>query len=155
MNEELTTSTALVESTALREAQARAAKLSLTGDVGTRVLRQIITVFGPSPEDILSAVTWLGEMKPKNITEAMLYSQMICVHELAMKFLGRISSPNHVSAEMEQRLTKQASWLMRVFTEQQQAVRCCKGKAGQQMVTVKHMYVGNGGQALVGVVKKR
>jgi hypothetical protein len=41
---------------------------------------------------------------------------------------------------------------MRVFTEQLEAMQKLKGTAGQQRVTVEHVTVNQGGQAIVGAV---
>jgi GTPase len=41
---------------------------------------------------------------------------------------------------------------MRLFTEQLEAMSKLKGKVGQQKVTVEHVHVHDGGQAIVGAV---
>ena len=41
---------------------------------------------------------------------------------------------------------------MRLFNEQLEAMSKLKGKAGQQKVTVEHVHVHGGGQAIVGAV---
>jgi len=41
---------------------------------------------------------------------------------------------------------------MRLFNEQLEAMQKLKGKAGQQKVTVEHVHVHEGGQAIVGAV---
>jgi len=41
---------------------------------------------------------------------------------------------------------------MRVFNEQIEVMQKLKGKAGQQKVTVEHVHVHEGGQAIVGAV---
>jgi hypothetical protein len=45
-----------------------------------------------------------------------------------------------------------ATRLMRVFNEQLEAMQKLKGKAGQQTVTVEHVHIHKGGQAIVGAV---
>jgi len=47
-----------------------------------------------------------------------------------------------------------AARLMRLFNEQLAAMAKLKGKAGQQKVTVEHVHVHSGGQAVVGVVER-
>ena len=44
---------------------------------------------------------------------------------------------------------------MRVFSEQLEAMQKLRGKAGQQRVTVEHVHVHNGAQAIVGTVTAR
>ena len=41
---------------------------------------------------------------------------------------------------------------MRLFGEQLEAMQKLKGKSGQQKVTVEHVHVHDGGQAIVGTV---
>jgi hypothetical protein len=41
---------------------------------------------------------------------------------------------------------------MRLFNEQLEAMAKLKGKAGQQKVTVEHVHVHKGGQAIVGAI---
>ena len=45
-----------------------------------------------------------------------------------------------------------ATRLMRLHLEQIEAMQKLKGKAGQQKVTVEHVHVHEGGQAIVGAV---
>jgi len=95
----------------------------------------------------------IAEMAPQNATEAMLATQMIAVHEAALLFLKR--APNdeyHTAADAD---VLRAVRLMRVFTEQLAAMERLKGRAGQQKVTVEHVHVHEGGQAIVGAVTAR
>jgi hypothetical protein len=41
---------------------------------------------------------------------------------------------------------------MRVFNEQLEVMQKLKGKTGQQKVTVEHVHVNEGGQAIVGAL---
>ena len=43
---------------------------------------------------------------------------------------------------------------MRIFNEQLEAMQKLKGKASQQKVTVEHVHVHEGGQAIVGAVNQ-
>jgi len=45
-----------------------------------------------------------------------------------------------------------ATRLMRLYLEQIEAMQKLKGKAGQQTVTVEHVHLHEGGQAIVGAV---
>ena len=45
-----------------------------------------------------------------------------------------------------------ATRLMRIFTEQLDAMAKLKGKSGHQKVTVEHVHVHKGAQAIVGAV---
>jgi hypothetical protein len=44
---------------------------------------------------------------------------------------------------------------MRLWPEQLEVMQKLKGKSGQQSVTVKHVHVHDGGQAIVGTVTAR
>jgi hypothetical protein len=49
-------------------------------------------------------------------------------------------------------MTKSEEALLRLLNEQLEAMARLKGKAGQQKVTVEHVHVYPGGQAIVGAV---
>jgi hypothetical protein len=97
------------------------------------------------------AVMALREMDPKNATEALLAVQMFGVHNTAMVFLKQatIEGQTFVGAEAN---ALRATRLMRLFTEQLDAMAKLKGKTGRQKVTVEHVHVHKGGQAIVGTV---
>jgi hypothetical protein len=117
----------------------------------------------PRPKDIdASIVTTIGTiaaMAPQNLTEAMLSGQMIAVNDAVHLLLARATAENqHAEAVganvlLAIRLMRVlAIRLMRVFNEQLAAMQKLKGKAGQQKVTVEHVHVHKGGQAIVGAV---
>jgi hypothetical protein len=90
-------------------------------------------------------------IQPKDELESLLASQMVGAHHLAMEFMGRALQScqpvEQVSANVE-RATK----LMRTFTAQMEALNRHRGK-GQQKVTVEHVTVNQGGQAVIGNVE--
>jgi hypothetical protein len=49
---------------------------------------------------------------------------------------------------------RRATQFMRIFNEQLEAMQKLKGKASQQKVTVEHVHVQEGGQAIVGAVNQ-
>src|SRR5581483_1473070 len=89
-------------------------------------------------------------MAPQSSTEAMLAAQTIATHEAAMSFLRRAAISEHIPTIESCAL--QANRLMRTFNEQVELMQRLKGKAGQQKVTVEHVHVNAGGQAIVGTV---
>jgi len=121
-------------------------------DIAIRILSQVIALFPEGPQAFMDAAAWLAELKPRNVTEAMLAAQMVAVHDAAMKFLRRAAGDN-TTTEITERNVLQASRLMRVFAEQIQAMRSCKGESGRQQMTVKHIHVNAGGRAIVGPVR--
>ena len=93
----------------------------------------------------------MAEMAPQNATEAMLAIQMIAANEAALLFLKRATAEGQAFEGCDANLLR-ATRLMRVFIEQLAAMQKLKGKAGQQKVTVEHVHVHKGGQAIVGAV---
>jgi hypothetical protein len=99
----------------------------------------------------MGAIDLLAEMKPANLTEAMLATQMTGVYEAAVYFLINATVDGQ-TADGRDANTHRAVRLMRVFIEQLEAMAKLKGKAGQQKVVVEHVHVNAGGQAIVGAV---
>jgi hypothetical protein len=96
---------------------------------------------------MLSVITG---MEPKDQTEAMLAAQMAAVHMQTMTFSRRL---NHVDTIHQQNSAERAfNKLARTFTTQMEALNRYRGK-GQQKMTVEHVHVHEGGQAIVGNVQ--
>lgn len=76
------------------------------------------------------------DLKPENALEAMLAVQMIGVHEAAVRFLWLATAKGQTfeSADANER---RATRLMRLFTEQLQAMAKLNAK-GQQKVRVEN-----------------
>ncbi|HSW40839.1 MAG TPA: hypothetical protein VLL97_15260 [Acidobacteriota bacterium] len=105
------------------------------------------------PEEIgwkLAAINTLEEMRPRNITECMLAVQMIGVHHSAVCLLK--NAHNCHSIESIESFARLSIHLMRLFNDQLEAMAKLKGTIGQQKVTVEHVHVNAGGQAIVGAV---
>jgi hypothetical protein len=100
---------------------------------------------------LLQELATLAEMAPQNIVEAMLASHMVAAHEAALLFMHRATLPEQPAEHIDKNVVR-AARLMRVFLEQIEAMQKLKGKAGQQKVTVAHVHVHEGGQAIVGAV---
>jgi len=111
----------------------------------------------PKPKDpddhLIRASALIAEMAPQNITEAMLATQMIAANDAALMFLRRATLDNQTFDVIEANVHR-ASRLMRIFNEQLEAMQKLKGKASQQKVTVEHVHVHEGGQAIVGAVNQ-
>jgi len=85
-------------------------------------------------------------LEPRDTLEAMLAAQMAAVHYATMTFARRL---NHVENIPQQESASNAfNKLARTFTAQVEALNRYRGK-GQQQVTVTHMHVHGGGQAIV------
>ena len=97
------------------------------------------------------AMELLLELRTGNATEAMLAVQMLGTHEAAVKFLNSALLEGQTSEAMDANVLR-AQRVMRLFVEQLSAMAKLKGKIGQQKVTVEHVHVNAGGQAIVGHV---
>ena len=76
---------------------------------------------------------------------------MIAANNAALMFLSRATIENQHPEAIDTNVLR-ATRLMRVFREQLEAMQKLKGKSGQQKVTVEHVHVHEGGQAIVGAV---
>ena len=89
-------------------------------------------------------------IEPKDEIEAMLAAQMAAVHMATMTFARRL---NHVDNIPQQDSAERAfNKLTRTFATQMEALKRYR-TGGQQKVTVEHVTVNAGGQAIVGAVE--
>ena len=93
----------------------------------------------------------IAELKPSNLTEALLAVQMVSVHEASLVLLRRAMHEEQDEEGCEANVRRSAR-LMRLFNEQLGAMMKLKGRATQQKMTVEHVHVHSGAQAVVGVV---
>jgi FKBP-type peptidyl-prolyl cis-trans isomerase len=101
-------------------------------------------------EDIVANVTTdIKGIHPQDHIEGMLATQMIATHYAAMKSFSRAAQAS--SPESRHENLNAANKLTRSFTTQMEALNRHRGK-GQQKVTVEHVHVHSGGQAIVGSV---
>jgi hypothetical protein len=86
---------------------------------------------------------------PKDEIEAMLAVQMAAVHNATMTFAGRLARADNVA---QQDIAERAfNKLARTFAVQMEALKRYR-TGGEQRVTVQHVTVNEGGQAIVGAV---
>jgi len=90
-------------------------------------------------------------VKPRDQVEAMLAAQMAAIHNATMKLAARINRtdtiPQYDSA------SRSLNQLSRTFTAQVDALTRYRS-GGQQKMTVEHVHVYEGGQAIVGNVSQ-
>jgi hypothetical protein len=133
---------------------ARAATGGRSDEVCGMLLRQtesILTGNERTSKTIDRAIKTIGEVGPSNATEGMLAVQMIAVHMAAIEFIRRGRSRSEPAESIDENIAR-ASRLMRLFTQQLEAMAKLKGTTGQQKMTVEHVHVHSGGQAIVGQV---
>lgn len=100
---------------------------------------------------VIAAADLIAEFEPTNPTEALLAVQMFGVHEAALLFLQRATLEGQTFEGNDANVLR-ATRLMRLFSEQVELMAKLKGKTSQQKVTVEHVHVHQGGQAIVGAV---
>jgi len=97
------------------------------------------------------AASALAEMEPSNATEAMLANQMLAVNDAALMFVSQATLVETSSQQRDDN-TERACKFLALYIQQVDAMQRLKGKAGRQKVTVEHVNVHAGGQAIVGTV---
>jgi hypothetical protein len=100
---------------------------------------------------IQSAISLMAEIKPRDGVEGMLAVQMVATQEAAMDCMHRAMLPEQ-TFEGRNMALKHGAKLFAVFLRQLEVLDKHRGK-GQQKVTVEHVHVGAGGQAIVGHVE--
>jgi len=100
---------------------------------------------------VMEAFQTLVEIAPQDGFERMLALQMIAAHHTAMECYRRANLPGQSLEGREQNL-KHAEKLSATSSRLLETLNKHRGK-GQQKVTVEHVYVEAGGQAIVGNVE--
>lgn len=98
-----------------------------------------------------SLLAALEAIAPRDGVEGMLAAQMIGTHETAMECLGRgmVEGQSFEGRDMN---LKHAEKLLQIYARQVEVLDKHRGK-GQQKITVEHVTVEAGGQAIVGNVE--
>jgi len=98
------------------------------------------------------AMAILQGIAPRDEVEGMLAVQMVGVHNLAMQTMKRAMITDQ-TFEGRQVNVNHATKMLRTFISQMEALKKYR-TGGQQKVTVKHVHVSEGGQAIVGAVSQ-
>jgi hypothetical protein len=100
---------------------------------------------------IQAAISGLLGIAPKDELEGMMAAQLIAAHSAAMECYRRAMIGEQTFEGRRENLA-QANKLCRTFTTLLDTLNRHRGK-GQQKVTVEHVHVHAGGQAIVGAVE--
>lgn len=107
----------------------------------------------PGRENSVSSVNAglaaLAGIQPRDELEGMLATQMVAVHNMALEMSKRALLPEQTVEGVSDNVSR-ASRLMRTFCAQIEALQRYRN-AGQSTVTVQHVTVGDGGQAVIGM----
>ncbi len=120
-------------------------------------LSQQVVVINPTnitnQEHYDNTTTAIKGINPQDKIEAMLSTQMVAVHNVAMQALARASdllqSKDIATATLGTKAFNVASTLTRTYTMQMEALNKHRGK-GQQKITVEHINIAEGGKAVIG-----
>jgi len=99
-----------------------------------------------------NAMALLNGIQPQDEIEGMLAVQMIAVHNIAMETMKLAMITGQPPQWIESNVNH-ATKMLRTFTAQMEALKRYR-TGGQQKVTVEHVHVTAGGQAIVGVVNR-
>jgi hypothetical protein len=99
-----------------------------------------------------AAIAGLIGIGPKDEIESMIGAQLIATHNAAMECYRRAMIGEQTFEGRRENLS-QATKLSRTCTILVEALNRHRGKGGQQKVTVEHVHVHAGGQAVVGMVE--
>ena len=108
---------------------------------------------GEKPDEaaINFALDVIKGVKPKDQVETLLAVQMAAIHMATMTFARRLA---HVETITQQDSAERAlNKLARTFTTQMETLKRYR-TGGEQKVTVHHVTVNEGGQAIVGNVER-
>jgi hypothetical protein len=136
------------------DAAAKQAFGSPSDDFVEGLVRQIVNVASqgriPDEKETAFLVSIIEGIKPNDQIEAMLAAQMAAVHNATMVFARRLA---HVETIPQQDSAERAfNKLARTFATQVEALKRYRS-GGQQKMTVEHVHVHSGGQAIVGNVQ--
>jgi len=102
-----------------------------------------------SESELNGALALIDELEPRDAFESMLVSQMVATYNAAMELIGRGRRTDW--ADNLERNINLSNRLMVTYTKQMQTLHKHR-QGGKQTVTVKHVNVESGGQAIVGDV---
>jgi hypothetical protein len=129
---------------------------SMSDEWNTIIANQTIQSFwiGNSDKDDLqnAALKALVGFKPKDEIEGMISAQLIGCHNAAMECYRRAMIRDQTFEGRQENLN-QANKLSRTYSALVECLNRHRGK-GQQKVTVEHVHVHEGGQAIVGNVQQ-
>jgi hypothetical protein len=116
---------------------------------------QNVSGFGPSGEDhakaLNSTLPLLLAIRPENEVETMLAAQMVGIHAMTMSMMRRAMLPDQTVEGVSNNVNR-VTKLSRTFISLLEALNKHRGK-GKQKITVEHVTVNEGGQAVVGNVE--
>jgi hypothetical protein len=105
-----------------------------------------------TPEALNVALDSVAVLAPRDGMEVMLCSQLVALHSQSMEFLRRGMLPDQTNDGVDCNVNR-ATKLLRTFATMAECLRTYR-VGGHQRVTVEHVTVQAGGQAIVGTVNR-
>lgn len=102
-------------------------------------------------DTVIKIFTELAGINPKDQIEGMLAAQMIATHHATMDCFRIVAQSGHI--DIINQMSSSANKLSRTFMMQMEALNRYRGK-GQQKMTVEHVHINSGGQAIIGNITK-
>ena len=127
-------------------------------DAATMFLSQLMRTISPcETKDEVVAFTkqvmpLLSGIEPRDELEGMLAVQMVGIHALSMEMMGRAMISDQTVDGVNNNVNR-VTKLTRTFIAQMEALDKHRGD-GRQKITVEHVTVNEGGQAIVGNVEQ-
>ncbi len=103
-------------------------------------------------DKVLEIAPLLQAIAPRDELEGMLGAQMVVTHHLVMEMAKRASDKDQIPEGVNNNINR-VTKLSRTFIAQIEALDKHRGK-GQQKITVEHVHVNQGGQAIIGSVER-
>jgi hypothetical protein len=132
---------------------ARQATGTASEDLAIVLLEQLVRTASGTPATseayANAALAAMAEHAPRDITEALLASQMVAVHNQIMRLLAKAAKVTN--PDVQNTYLNMAAKMGRLFASQADVFRRHR-QNGQQKMLVEHVHVHNGGQAIVGHV---
>jgi hypothetical protein len=98
-------------------------------------------------------VAAVSEINPRDPVESMLAAQMVSCHTQVMRLLEKVATKD-LAADLTVRYLRLADRLARTYARQMEVLSSYRRKGSQKM-TVEHITINDGGQAIVGNIEDR
>lgn len=125
------------------------------------LLNQVVSFTGksdleapPNEEVINTALSFMHSIRPQDVIEAMLAVQMLATHKLSVTCMEQLYRKDGLTTERLNAYMNASTKLSRTYLAQMEALNRHRGK-GQQKMTVEHVHVNEGGQAIIGNVNTK
>jgi hypothetical protein len=126
---------------------------STDGNFVDGLIGHIVNICAPGKEPDDRAINFvlsvIGGIEPKDQIEAMMAAQMAAIHSATMTLARRLSKVDNIP--QQESASNALNKLARTYANQMEALKRYR-TGGEQRVTVSHVTVQDGGQAIVGDV---